>query len=412
MSFWKFWDRPLSHDLGAEELKAACEIRADSAPTTPTDYWCIYINEPQENSIELPTGYRADLEQRCEAKINRAGYQLSDLSEEFLAFAWLLGEPDLITAIEDLLAAQGPQCDNTSVGYTPLTDLGTAEYERDGEGEEGGLYGEGSNTCPSAHQAAGVALGAQVEKLDTNGDPDAGGTIVLLGLGMSQQNIYMPEFITQAAADGDVSTDVTIVNGSVSSFTYDRIGANINNIYWTTHVPAALSAAGVGAEQVQVVFMLNAWLPSEGSFTEYRDNSYDAIVSTLQFCYQLYPNLKQVWLGNRCYAGYAGAGVPSPEPYAYECGFSVRKVILSQIAGDADLVFDEGGGTIVAPWCAWGVDIWADGENTRSDGLEYECADMRVDDGMHAGDGARDKVVALMLSHFKTNTATSGWFLA
>jgi hypothetical protein len=89
-----------------------------------------------------------------------------------------------------------------------------------------------------------------------------------------------------------------------------------------------------------------------------------------------YPNLKQVFLATRIYGGYAnGTGVhgcTNPEPYAYELGFAIQRLIVSQINGTPDpLGYSGPVDYTVAPWFDWGPYLWADGENPRSDGLNW-----------------------------------------
>src|SRR5206468_3565872 len=66
-------------------------------------------------------------------------------------------------------------------GLKPLAELGTRKYY----GFEGGLYPGGTNERPAAHEAAGLALAAQVRPLDAAGKPAADGKVVLLSVGMS-----------------------------------------------------------------------------------------------------------------------------------------------------------------------------------------------------------------------------------
>ena len=58
-----------------------------------------------------------------------------------------------------------PDCSQTSTGHIPINDLGTGTYL----GMTGGLYANGSNFRPPAHQAAGLAFAAQVQPLDASG---------------------------------------------------------------------------------------------------------------------------------------------------------------------------------------------------------------------------------------------------
>ena len=68
-----------------------------------------------------------------------------------------------------------------TTGLVPLIDLGIKEYK----GLKGGLYPDGKNTRPAAHDAAGLALAKQVQPLNRVGKPDNDGKIVLLGIGFS-----------------------------------------------------------------------------------------------------------------------------------------------------------------------------------------------------------------------------------
>jgi len=55
----------------------------------------------------------------------------------------------LITLAANHSIAQ--RCNNTSVGLTPLNDLGTGFFQ----GQQGGLYPNGENERPAEHNAAG-----------------------------------------------------------------------------------------------------------------------------------------------------------------------------------------------------------------------------------------------------------------
>ena len=72
-----------------------------------------------------------------------------------------------------------PPTDTT--GLIPLTDLGTQTYK----GEDGGLYGGGSNEPPPVHRAAVLREVEQIRPLDVDGKPDADGKIGFISVGMS-----------------------------------------------------------------------------------------------------------------------------------------------------------------------------------------------------------------------------------
>lgn len=93
-----------------------------------------------------------------------------------------------------------------------------------------------------------------------------------------------------------------------------------------------------------------------------------------------YPNLHQVFLTSRIYGGYSRnangsnggevAGCQSPEPFAFEEGFGVQRLIVAQIdrstTGWAGAVrYPED-----SPWVDWGPYLWASADNPRqTDGL-------------------------------------------
>src|SRR5205823_492737 len=60
---------------------------------------------------------------------------------------------------------------------TPLCDLGASGHY---EGEDGGLYGKGSNTPPEKARKAAEAELAKIQPLDPNGVPAAQGRIVFV----------------------------------------------------------------------------------------------------------------------------------------------------------------------------------------------------------------------------------------
>ncbi len=71
-------------------------------------------------------------------------------------------------AVAHSLAAQA-NCSNTSVGFTPINDLGTGTFNN----YQGSLYPNGSNYMPTQHKTDGMLLANQVQPLDANGNPDA-----------------------------------------------------------------------------------------------------------------------------------------------------------------------------------------------------------------------------------------------
>jgi len=331
--------------------------------------------------------------------------------------AYLLAAAALAAAAPGARAA-GPRLDKH---YVPLVDLGFAKYL----GFTGGLYAGGSNAMPGDHDVAGMAKAAAIVPRDLAGNPDPAGKYVLVSIGMSNTTQEFcgstpcgpGTFMTQAAADPEVNHGtLAIVDGASGGQTADTwdapTDANYDRVRDTRLQPRGLSEAQV---QVAWVKVANAGpavsLPAAGS------DAYRLVTQTGNIVRALkvrYPNLQQVFLSSRIYAGYATTTL-NPEPYAYESGFAMKWLIEAQInqmrgfpidprAGDMD--YDTG----PAPWVAWAAYLWRDGTRARYDDLIWEPTDF-VADGTHPSTSGRTKVGTRLLASFKESAQTC-WFLA
>lgn len=321
----------------------------------------------------------------------------------------------------------GVATDATPTGVTsarvPLSDLRSGNYL----GFAGGLYPGGSNALPSAHATAGLARAVLVEPLDPSGRPSPTGRYALLSIGMSNttqefcsQGGGMPcepwTFMGQAAADPEVNrTTLVLVNGAQGGRTaefwdspgdpdYDRVRDTV------------LARQGLGEAQVQIAWVKVAnpqprtSLPADGADAYRLVAQIGAIARALKV---RYPNLRQVFLSSRIFAGYATTAL-NPEPYAYESGFAVKWVIEAQIRQMQGATADARAGDLsegVAPWLGWGPYLWADGLSPRSDGLVWDRADFAAD-GTHPAASGERKVATLLLDFFKRSPQTRCWFVA
>jgi hypothetical protein len=284
---------------------------------------------------------------------------------------------------------------------------------------------------PASHALAGLAAAARIQPLDVNGAANPNGKIVLVSIGMSNTtqefcsdgglpgSCQTTSFIAQALADPSVNhSTLALVNGAYGGKSsefwvsptlpdYDRVRDT-----W-------LKPLGLSERQVQIAWVKVAnpqprvSLPDTAADAYAMERQIGEIARALK---TRYPNLQQVYLTSRIYAGYA-TSLLNPEPYAYETGFAVKWAIESQIqemttgAGDGragSLRYDNGR----APWLAWGPYPWANGATPRSDGLVWMKSDFNTSDYTHPGATARQKVGAMLLDRLKAEPAAQCWFLA
>jgi hypothetical protein len=311
-------------------------------------------------------------------------------------------------------------------GRVPINDLGSGLYLGQ---YQGGLYPNGVNAPPAGHAAAGLAAGAAIRPRNTSGSLDPNGKYALVSVGMSNttqefcsQNGLPPcddwTFMGQASVHPSVNhTTLSIVNGAdggQSAGTWDHPSkpnyTRIRNEWLTPN--------GLSEQQVQAAWVKVANPQPTVSLPNSDADAYRLVQQTGNIARALktrYPNMQQVFLSSRIYAGYATTSTLNPEPYAYESGFAVKWLIeaqikqmqtgiIDQIAGDLD--YTDG----TAPWLAWGPYLWADGTNARSDGLTWLRGDLGSD-GTHPSMSGEQKVATMLLDHMLTSPFTQSWFV-
>jgi PKD domain len=302
-------------------------------------------------------------------------------------------------------------CSLVHTGNIPLPDLGAATYQ----GIQGGLYPNGSDTVPPAHEAAGLAQAAQVQPLNSAGLPDpVQGQIGLISIGLSNTMFevsYGPDsFKPRADADLSKNPKLTIVDGAQggedASHWADPLGET-----WTT-LALRLKKAGVSPLQVQVAWMKLAleFPDTYGGFPAHAQALQTDMETIMRTARSRYPNLRIVYVSSRTRAYTEEIGTFSPEPFAYESGFAVQWMIADQINGINNLNFDPSKGRVVAPYLRWASYLWADGTTPRSDGFTWVCKDLQVD-FTHPSNSGVAKVADQLLGFFKTDPTTSSWFL-
>jgi hypothetical protein len=307
-------------------------------------------------------------------------------------------------------------CTLTNLGIAPLNEMAFGTYA----GIKGGLYPNGLNARPSAHEAAGMALAQSIQPLDAVGNVNTNtGKIGLLSLGMSNVTLEWAvggpdSFTGQATNDPSLNPRVVIADGAISSHDATH-WTNLFSTNWVTVVTQRLVTAGLTTNQVQVVWLKQAlqFAGTYGAFPTHARKLQEAEEQILRNAKVLFPNLKIAYLSSRTRA-YTNASVlaPNPEPYAFESGFSVRWVIEDQIKATNNLNYNPTNGPVVAPWISWGPYLWADGTLPRGDGFVWLCADTFLSDFTHpTTTGGVPKVAAQLLAFFKTDPTATPWFL-
>jgi len=240
-----------------------------------------------------------------------------------------------------LSARPGGSSAGPVTGFIPINDLGPRLYLNQ---FQGGLYVHGSKQVPPAHILAGLAHGAAIQPLDTAGRPNPAGRYVLLSVGMSNttQEFWAANhrgpatswsFAGQAAANSIVNhTTLAIVDGAMggqaANVWVSPSASNYNRVRDEQLAPLGLTEA-----QVQAIWLKQADIQPTVALPSANADAFileKALGDIVRACKIRYPNLQVVFLSSRIYAGYATT-LLNPEPYAYESGFSVQRLVQAQI---------------------------------------------------------------------------------
>jgi hypothetical protein len=297
---------------------------------------------------------------------------------------------------------------NTSSPLVPITDLGTGNYW----GTMGGLYPGGTNVAPASHVSDGVSIAQSIQALDASGNPDPNGKYVLLGIGISTLQYEMNAFAPLASADPAVNPQLVIVNAGEASGSATDF-ADPSSPFWTTITNFLLPNWNVTTNQVVAVLFEDIDNNLTGTYPSDNTQLQGELETIAQNIHNLFPNVKLMYFEPRVYGGYSnGISNATPEPYAYEVGFAMQKVVADQLSGLSSLNYNPSNGPVMAPWISWGTYAWANGMLPRSDGLVYTCQDM-MSDGRHPNASyGGPKIASIWLDFFKTDPTTTPWFLA
>ena len=298
-------------------------------------------------------------------------------------------------------------CSLTSLGITPLSDSAQSTYR----GQPGGLYPGGTSRIPQPHLDAALAAARRVRPLDASGRPAADGRSVMVSIGMSNTRMDFGGFLARSNVDPGRNPQLLVVNGAQDAMTADT-WMHPSLPTWRI-LEDRLSAAGATPAQVQVAWVkLTDPIPARnGAFPQHARLLQSRLEGVVRSLRTRFPNIQLAYLSSRTRAYTNDPNDLSPEPYAFETGFSVRWLIEKQMSGDASLNFDAAIGPVVAPVALWGPYLWADGTTPRSDGFEWHCNDLAHVDFVHPSNNGVRKIGGLLHAFFKSDPTAAPWYL-
>jgi hypothetical protein len=297
-------------------------------------------------------------------------------------------------------------CSQTSIGQTPINDLGTGAYQ----GYQGGLYSGGVNVDPAAHLASGTTIAHSIQPLDTSGNPDPGGLIGWATIGMSATEYISQSLVSFAKVDAGRNPAVKVVTLAQGGATAPRL-LDPQSSYWLEMFTTLLPQNGLTPQQVEVVWMMDVDQKATLPFPQDQYELQNDLSSVAEILLQKFPNLKLLYVSSYTYTGYA-TNNNLAEPESYNGAFAVKWMIEDQISGNMALNFDSTKGPVKAPWMAWAYYFWADGLVPRSDGITWACSQY-ADDGIHPCNnpgGGADDMGKLLLTFFQTDSTSIIWY--
>jgi len=329
---------------------------------------------------------------------------------------------------------------NSFYSTTPLTDYQPGQLYLNKF--SGSLY-NGSNTPDPQHDIDGRAAAGLIEPLDSNGNPSSSGAIGVAGIGISNftDELCGPNgptagcdpgsFITQAASYPGINPNMVLMDCAKGA-AYAINWTTLTSTAWTACLNLMSTYYKITPAQVQVVIfeagdqsphaamssMKGSTCPSSPNPSTDPDACvYESYLAPfVRLAKSEFPNLKQIFLQTRIYAGYG-----SKEPYAYEMAFGSKWLIQAQINEINNVAIDPLAGDLnyeIGAWTDWGPYTWVSGNNPRLDGWTWPANNMQWD-GVHpnqcriAGIPCGSSHVAdMMMSFFTSSEYTTPWFLA
>lgn len=256
----------------------------------------------------------------------------------------------------------------------PLPELGAGFYK----GEQGGLYPDGLNVPPAAYLAELEVMATQLAQDDE---------LVVACLGMSMMQNACGGFIDNGYASGpDINPALRVINAAIGS--KQQNWEQVDHRVWSDSKIRLLSA-GFAPEEVDIVLYHNAWGGPTLPFPDHSLLMLDSLRVTMDNIVYHYPNTQIIYLNSRHYGGW-NADSKSPEPWAYEEGFSYKWLIAERINEEID-----------TPLLAWQAYQW----------IPTWPQSFFIEDGLHLSLEGQAASAEVWANFFSTSSYMSPWYL-
>jgi hypothetical protein len=262
-------------------------------------------------------------------------------------------------------------------GLIPIDQLGPGKAY---QGMDGGLYGGGSNQPPAGLLNAALAAAGSVVPRNFLGGPSASGKVGVIAIGQSTTKQWFPDFQRLARS---LSGRFVFVNGG-----QDNMVAQIwarSPAPWQV-ADSMVASGGLSRLQVQVAFIDSARIRSwnDGNLAE-QVASYSAdLARIVGLAKAHYPNLSLVYFLPFHDTEYVTARRMLREPYTYQLGFGIRRVVDTQGHG--------------SPVLLWGPYVWA----AIADPSYFY-------DGIHFTQAGRAAMASLMWNFLRQDPVAGRW---
>ena len=294
-------------------------------------------------------------------------------------------------------------CSINQQNLVPITDLGTGYYR----GYQGGLYPGGQNQRSGAHLSQTLSQAAQIQPLNSSGQPSANGKIVLIGVGASNPRTEFEAFKQQAQTSGFLKSGTLIINTCIGGQGVQKMNQPSAN-YWQ-QAENTLQQAGLSSQQVQA-----AWVETEHTgnadtvFPRAPQQLMQDMRTLLVTMKQKFPNLKIVYLSGRAFSGYAQAaanevGKGLLYPRDYYNGWAMKWMVEKQINNESGYTLSE------IPFITMSTYLWSRGAQPRNDGFFLDCILDVGADGLHLTAAGEQKTGQQLFQFFFSDTSTAGW---